>query len=248
MKKYNKLALLAVCFAQLVSCNQVNTSIKKENSEALIQIGTQFMNESLESSKKNVLKAMTPTEISKPLMGYVGTFVYFTGLLEKHESFECSTNIIKFEHDIKYENSQKQNFGMALNIICDRENNEIIFRGTQGNGQDDFYALLAMKINYDFTSKTIGDYFYVLATLEENTYSKVVSAICYSMENNVFKIGQYEDAKDIVDDLVNPFIDMIPNATAISKDVSKIYMLDYASATDYYCSIGGLATKMEVLD
>lgn len=41
---------------------------------------------------------------------------------------------------------------------------------------------------------------------------------------------------------------MIPNAIAISKDISKVYMLDYASANDYYNSIGGGATKMEVLD
>lgn len=189
MNKYNKLTLFAVCFIQLVSCNQVNTSIKKENSEALIRIGTQFMNESLTSSKKNVLKAMTPTEIPKTELGYVGTFVYFAGLLEKHENFECSANIIKFEYDIKYKNCEKLNLGMALNLICDRENNEIIFRGTQGNGQDDFRALIAMKINYDFSNKTIGDYFYVLADLEENTYSKVVSGICYSMENDVFKTG-----------------------------------------------------------
>lgn len=248
MKKYNKLGLFGISFALLVSCNQVNTSIKKENSEALIQIGTEFMKESLESSKKNVFKAMTPTEISKPLMGYVGTFVYFAGLLEKHESFECSTNIIKFEHNIKYEGCATQNLGMALNLICDRENNEIIFRGTQGNGQEDFCALLAMKIDYDFSSKTIGDYFYVLATLEDNTYSKVVGGTCYSMENDVFKTGQYEDAKDIADELINPFIDMIPNATAISKDLSKVYFLDYASANDYYNSIGGGLTKLEVLD
>lgn len=203
-----------------------------------------------EAPKQNALKAMTTTDISqhKTEFYFPGIMVYFTGLLKKHADFDCSARIIKFEQKVQYNTSNTvYNLGMQLNLVIDRANNQIILRASQGENANHFYAVVGLNINYDFNSNKINNYFLFLGDFND-TYSKVTSGYCYSYEDSVLKVGNYEDCEQTVDDLMKPYIDLIPSATLIEGEESRTYMLDYCSAIEYAYSLTGSDSRLKIVE
>ncbi len=241
MKKSFILIASALTVFQLVSCDTTNPSKNTQDSEALLQIGKYMMERSINKASNAIAPAMTPADISeyKNQHAFPGVLVYWAGLLEKREGFDCSDKIIKFEYNVRYKGEEKiRTLGIQTNITLDKENNEVLFRATQGEGADSFYAFIGVKVSYDFETKTIGDYFLLMGSLNE-TYTKLTSVSCYAKEGDTFKVGTYEDCAETVDEIANPYIEMIPNATLAEKEDARNYMSDYCAAGDYYASIGG---------
>lgn len=244
MKKAFILIASALTVFQLASCDATSKNANTQGGEALLQIGKYMMECSINKTSNAIKPAMTPADISQYNQQHAmpGVLVYFAGLLEQREGFDCSDKIIKFEYQVRYKGQQTINtLGIQTNIILDKENNEVLFRATQGQSANDFYTFVGVKVSYDFSTKTIGDYFFFMGSLNE-TYTKIINGNCYAKEDGVFKAGTYENCTQIVDEIVNPYIEMIPNVTLVEKEDAKNYMSDYCVAGDYYASIGGSST------
>ena len=99
---------------------------------------------------------------------------------------------------------------------------------------------------YDFNSNKINNFFAFSGGFND-TYSKVTSGHCYSYEDSVFKVGNYKDCEQTVDDLMKPYIDLIPSATLIEGEESKTYMLDFCSALEYAYSLTGSDSRLKII-
>lgn len=243
MKKSFLLLTAILSAFQLASCDSNNISGNSNNSEVLLQIGKKMMDISIDKTSNAISKAIVPADISLYRMqhAFPAVMVYWSGLLEKHPNFDCSDKIIKFDHKIQYPDSVPTTLGIQINLVVDKDNNQVILRATQGTNANDFYAAVGVKVNYNFETKTIGDYFFCMASLDET--HKITSGQSYSKKGETFEIGNYLDedkeCANLVDDLMDPYIKMIPSATLIEGDEARTYMSDYCDAGDYYKTIGG---------
>ncbi len=241
MKKSFIVMLPILSAFQLFSCDSSVSSIDSENSEVLMQIGKNMMETSIDKASQTSVKAMLPVDIKSYANDFIfpGVMVYWAGLLEKHPDFDCSDKIMKFEYKVSYPESQPRTLGTQINLLIDRDNDQIILRATQGENADDFKAGIGVKINYDFKRKTIRDYLFCRVNLDES--HTITDGIIYSKNAKSFARGSYtdEDCSAITDDIMNPFIEMIPNAILVEGKQARTYMSDYCDAGDYYASIGG---------
>ncbi len=242
MKKSFILAAISLMTFQLVSCDVSSQSKNTNDSEVLLQIGRKMMDISIDKTSKTIVNAMAPVDASsyKLIHAFPGIIVYWTGLLEQRSSFDCTDKIIKFDHNIKYASeSQPTTLGIQVNFTIDKENDEVYVGASQGANADDFRYGIGVKVNYDFETKTVGDYIFCRTYLDET--HKIQSGTCYAKTGAIFEKGDYSDAEcaKTMDDLMDPFVKLIPTAMLADGDEARNYMTDYCNAGDYYKTIGG---------
>ena len=227
-----------------------SSSQKEADREAVRRVGTYLLETSVSNSSSGVKKAMNPVDPSsyKSTLAFPGFITYWCSLLMNHSSFECSSRILKFEHMVRGGNTDPYMFGCQLSVKVDRENDEIIVRGCQGQGADNFYAAMMMKVDYDFETNAIGDYFIFMGSFGDSY--KIERGTCYAQEGDTFKTGNYpdEETSPLADPMINAFVSMIPTSVLIEGDEARIYIEEYIQAGEYYESIGGNDAGITIVD
>jgi hypothetical protein len=230
-----------------------DSSLKEADKEAVRNVGAYLLKNSISDSSSIIKQVMNPVDTSsssyKSNLAFPGIITYWCSLLMGHQSFDCSSQIIKFEHKVLWDGqSESFLFGCQMNVEVDRENNEIIVRGCQGEGADNYYAAMMMKVAYDFESKAIGDFFVFTGSFGDSY--EIIRGTCFAREGDVFKTSDYpdEEASPVADPMINVFVSMIPSAVLVDGDEARAYIEEYIQAGEYYKSIGGNDAGLSIID
>ena len=230
-----------------------DSSLKEADREAVRNVGAYLLKNSISDPSSITKQAMNPVDTSsssyKSNLVFPGFITYWCSLLMAHQSFDCSSQIIKFEHKILWDgHTESFLFGCQMNVEVDRENNEIIVRGCQGEGADNYYAAMMMKVAYDFESKAIGDFFVFTGSFGDSY--EIIGGNCFAKEGEAFKTSNYpdEEASPVADPMIDAFVSMIPSAVLADGDEARAYIEEYIQAGEYYKSIGGNGAGLSIVD